>query len=98
MLLGRVLKVGLDHNYLNWKNVIIFFRVITIVAFFIAIIWLYSSPKFDSAFAAAGALAAVIALFVIPKNKKKQSNQSQRVKGGSTGIQAGGDVNIKLPK
>lgn len=74
------------------------FRVITIIAFLIAIIWLYSDPKFDSAFATAGALAAVIALFVIPKNKKKQPNQSQTIKGGSTGIQAGGDVNIKFPK
>lgn len=77
---------------------IIFFRVITTLAFLIAVVWLYSDPKFDSAFAAAGALAAVIALFVIPKNKKKQPNQSQTIKGDSTGIQAGGDVNIKFPK
>lgn len=73
---------------------IIFFRVITALALLIALVWLYSVPKFDSAFAVAASLAAVIALFITPRNKKKPSNQSQGIKDGSTGIQAGGDVNI----
>ena len=73
---------------------IIIFRLITTLALLIAITWLYVDPKFDSVFATAIALAAVIALFVTTKKLKQSPSQSQVVKNNSTGIQAGGDVNI----
>ena len=73
---------------------IFLFRTITSLTLFIALIWLYLDPKFDSVFAACIALTAVIALFITPLNKKKPPNQSQQIKNGSTGIQAGGDVNM----
>lgn len=80
---------------------IVFFRLTTTLALLIAIAWLFFDPKFDSAFATAIALAAVIALYIAPTKKKRLSNQSQSVTEHSTGIQAGGDVNIstnKIPK
>lgn len=73
---------------------IIFFRLITTLALLIAIAWLYVDPKFDSAFATAIALAAVIALFVTTKKMKQSPSQSQAITNNSTGIQAGGDVKI----
>lgn len=73
---------------------IFIFRLITTLALFIAIIWLYVDPKFDSAFASAIALAAVIALFVTTKNTKRASKQSQVITNHSSGIQVGGDVNM----
>jgi hypothetical protein len=73
---------------------IFIFRLITTLALLIAIIWLCVDPKFDSAFATAIALAAVIALFVSTKKTKRPRNQSQVVTNHSSGIQAGGDVNM----
>lgn len=73
-------------------------KLITALGLSIAIAWLYIDPKFDSAVATATALAALIALFVIPTKKKQSPNQSQTVTERSTGIQAGGDVNINKSK
>jgi hypothetical protein len=75
----------------------IFFRLITVLALLIASIWVCLQPKFDSAFAFAIALAAVIALFIPSISKKKLPNQSQQLKDGSFGIQAGRDVSIDSP-
>jgi hypothetical protein len=73
---------------------IFFFRLITMLAFIIAFVWLCVDPKFDSAFATAIALASVIALFVTSKKMRSSPSQSQVVANHSSGIQAGGDVNI----
>lgn len=91
---GLLLDFCFAPNNFEGRFMIIFFRIITVVALVIALIWLYSDPKFDSAFAVAIALAAVIALFITPANKKKQPNQSQKIKDGSIGVQAGRDVKI----
>ena len=88
---GLPLDLGFPKIVLNDGIMLIFFRITTILALLVALVWCYSDFKFDSAFAATIALAAVIALFI---KREKKPNQSQRVRDGSTGIQAAGDVNI----
>lgn len=73
---------------------IFIFRLITTLGLLIAITWLCVDPKFDSAFATAIALAAVIALFITAKKIKRSPSQSQVVTNNSSGIQAGGNVNM----
>lgn len=73
---------------------IFIFRLITILGLLIAITWLFIEPKFDSVFATAIALAAVIALFITTNKMKRSPSQSQVVTNNSSGIQAGGNVNM----
>ncbi|MES1998926.1 MAG: hypothetical protein V4446_06410 [Pseudomonadota bacterium] len=73
---------------------ILIYRLITTLGLLIAITWLYVDPKFDSVFATAIALAAVIALFITTKKMKRLPSQSQVVTNNSSGIQAGGNVNM----
>jgi membrane protein YdbS with pleckstrin-like domain len=71
------------------------FKIVTVLAFVASCLWVYFDLKFDSVFAFLIALSALIALFVVPKIKRKTPNLSQNVSNHSEGIQAGRDVNIK---
>lgn len=71
------------------------FKIVTALAFIAASAWIYFDLKFDSIFAFFISLAAVIALFIVPKMQKKSPNLSQSISNQSKGIQAGRDVNIK---
>lgn len=55
-------------------------------------IWLFVKPGFDSGTALLAALVTLVGLFITDKDQA--SSFTQKVSGGSTGIQAGGSVNI----
>jgi len=54
--------------------------------------WLFIKPGFDSGTALLAALVTLVGLFIA--DKTQSSSFQQKVTGGSTGIQAGGNVNI----
>lgn len=57
--------------------------------------WLVYDPDFEPAIACLVALGSLIALFIKErKNANASASQNQKVSGGSTGIQAGGNVHI----
>jgi hypothetical protein len=70
----------------------IYVRVLAILAFIVALVWFVKDPKYESALAALVALGVVISSFVA---RRPREGQNQSVDGASSGIQAGGDVNIK---
>lgn len=55
-------------------------------------IWLFIKPGFDSGTALLAALVTLVGLFIA--DKTQSSSFQQKVSGGSTGIQAGGNVSI----
>ena len=66
-------------------------KIISFLAFALAMSWLAYSPGFDSGVAALASLAAFFASMFL-KRKKVPPNQVQNVSGNSTGIQAGRDI------
>ncbi len=67
-------------------------RIISALALAAAATWLWFEPKFDSLVATLVTASALAVVLIAPKLKAPR--QAQSVDGGSTGIQAGGDVNI----
>lgn len=68
-------------------------RYLAFAAFVVAAAWVYSEPKkYDSWVAAAAAL--VVFLGLLAPFPKRPPIQSQDVRAGGTGIQAGRDVKI----
>jgi hypothetical protein len=78
----------------------IYIKILSIIALIGSIAWLIFVPGFDAALAVIGSISAIISAFVvegkISKKEKasKSIQQHQSVSKSSTGIQAGGDVNI----
>jgi hypothetical protein len=71
-------------------------RIVAFIGFLLAVGWVYFEPrKLDPWVAACAALVVFLGLF-IPDAVRRVRGQSQRVGGGSTGIQAGGDVSINI--
>ena len=66
-------------------------RVVAGLAFLALAYWAYHDPKFESYGVAGTALAAFLALYIVPK---LTGGQKQNVSGGSTGYQAGADINV----
>lgn len=73
----------------------ILLRVLSVIALGIAGTWLYFERSFEPALTTVVSISALISTFFIG-NPQSDDNQSQSVKEGSTGIQAGGDVNISF--
>lgn len=72
-----------------------FFSILVAVALFAAsAVWFAIKPGFDSGTAALTAFGALIGFSF--KESKSRGNMVQKIKGNSTGIQAGGDVNIGM--
>lgn len=63
-------------------------------AFILAFVWLIHSPGYDSAVAFAAAAAALLSSFFL-KREQKGKAQTLDVSGGSVGIQAGRDANVR---
>ncbi|MEI8603996.1 hypothetical protein [Pseudoalteromonas sp. B160] len=70
-------------------------RILSVVALGIAGTWLYFDRSFEPALTTVVSLSALITSFFLgsPKSHEKQS---QKLGDGSTGIQAGGNVNISM--
>jgi hypothetical protein len=65
----------------------------------LSIVWLFNAPGFEPVLACIGSLITLGGLAFRDKNRKPQKTnvQNQTVSGGSTGIQAGGNVSTNSP-
>jgi len=78
----------------------VYVKILSVIALICSIAWLIFDPGFDAALAVIGSISALISAFVIEgkKSKKEKASQSiqqqQSVSKSSTGIQAGGNINI----
>lgn len=70
------------------KNIL---RGAAIGALALSLAWVYSDPKFDSWVAAAGSAVVLLGLFM-PAPKQRRGTQTQELRDGSTGFQAGRDI------
>jgi hypothetical protein len=79
---------------------VIYIRILSIVTLIGSVAWLIVSPGFEPALALIGSISAIVSTFLIEGKKSKEDKtsqniqQSQSISKSSTGIQAGGDVNI----
>lgn len=64
------------------------------LALLLALVWLISSPAYDSAVACVAAIAALLSSFFL-KREQNSEGQNQHVSGSSVGIQAGRDANVR---
>ena len=69
-------------------------KILAAVSVVIAAAWLIAKPNYDSGFALAGALSALIGCFVVERRRDNRLSQRQQISGPAVGIQAGGDVNV----
>lgn len=73
----------------------VFLKVLSVIALIGSTGWLIADPDWEPALAVVGATATLVSVFVVDKQRPKPPHQQrQTVSTGSTGIQAGGDVNI----
>jgi hypothetical protein len=72
----------------------IFVKALALIALIGSITWSIADPKFESILAVIGSLSALVSAFLVENRKRTRIYQQQSVSGSSTGIQAGGNVNI----
>jgi hypothetical protein len=78
----------------------LFIKILSIATFIGSITWLIASPGFEPGLALIGSISAIIYAFLIEGKKSRETRnlkkiqQSQTISKSSSGIQAGGDVNI----
>ena len=70
-------------------------RYVAFVAFLVAAAWVYAEPKKYDSWVAAGAAVVVFLGLLVPSSKRPPT-QSQDVRSGGSGIQAGRDVKINV--
>jgi len=68
--------------------------LVSLIAVLLSLAWVINKLAFDSGVALAAALAALFSSFFLKRNSKS-SGQTQQVSGGSVGIQAGRDANVR---
>lgn len=71
-------------------------RILAVVILIISAVWFYSDQNFQSGLAVVGSLSALISTFLFRQKGINGKEQTQTVGDGSSGIQAGGDVNISI--
>ncbi|MEX0804236.1 MAG: hypothetical protein WD688_13105 [Candidatus Binatia bacterium] len=69
-------------------------KILAMIGLVGAIAWLVADPGFEPALAVVAAISALVSAFVVERRLRRQPQQHQSVSKSSTGIQAGGDVNI----
>jgi len=78
----------------------VYIKILSVIALIGSIAWLIFKPGFDAALAVISSISALISAFVIENKKSKKEKasksiqQRQSVSKSSTGIQAGGNINI----
>jgi len=72
----------------------VYVKILSVIALIGSIAWLIVSPGFEPALAVIGSISVIISTFLIQERASKNIKQHQSVSKSSTGIQAGGDVNI----
>lgn len=69
-------------------------RLLSLVALVGSVAWAFAEPGFEPYLAVVAAITAVVSTFIIDSQNSKRLRQSQTVSEASTGLQAGGDVNV----
>lgn len=70
-------------------------RVLELVILVVALAWFAWDPGFEQGLAVLGAITAVVAAEAARSRLQRRYRQSQRVDGGSTGIQVGRDLSVR---
>lgn len=73
---------------------VVYLKALAVLALLGAIAWAVYEPGFEPALAIIGAATTLLSLFIVERQKKRKSAQTQTVSRSSTGIQAGGDIHI----
>ena len=73
---------------------IVYLKALAGLALLGAIAWAVYEPGFEPALAVIGAVTTLLSLFIVDRQKKMKSAQSQTVSRSSTGVQAEGDIHI----
>ncbi len=76
----------------------VYLKILAALSLFGSLAWVIVDPGFEPGLAVVGSASAMLGLFVTGRKTSPESRQEQVVSGGSTGIQAGGDVNIGITK
>lgn len=71
-------------------------RILAFVALCISCAWLYFERNFEPALTTVVSLSTFISTFFCEGKSEQGTGQSQAIGNGSSGIQAGGDVNINI--
>ena len=74
----------------------IILRILAVVILIISAAWFYSDQNFQSGLTVVGSLSGLISTFLFRQKGTRDKRQKQTVGDGSSGIQAGGDVNISI--
>lgn len=78
----------------------IYIRILSVITLIGSLAWLIVAPGFEPALALIGSISAIVSTFLLEGRKSKEEimpkniQQNQSISKSSTGIQAGGDVNI----
>ena len=72
----------------------IYIKILAGIALIGSIVWVIAEPGFDSALAIVGSLSALISAITVENKKAQNLRQRQSISKSSTGIQAGGNINI----
>lgn len=66
------------------------------IGLLLAVVWLVKAPGFEPLVACTGAVITLggLAITERKRNSRRSNEQSQTISGASTGIQAGGNINI----
>jgi hypothetical protein len=73
---------------------VIYVKSLALIALIGSITWSIADPKFESILAVIGSLSTLVTAFLVDNRKARRVQQHQSVSRSSTGIQAGGNVNI----
>ena len=71
-------------------------RILAVVMLIMSAAWFYSSQNLESGLAVVGSLSLLTSTFLFRQKGIRGKRQKQTVGDGSSGIQAGGDVNISI--
>lgn len=72
----------------------IYLKLLAVLSLLGAMAWVVMEPGFEPGLAVIGSASALFGLIVVGKKNRALESQKQTLSNRSTGIQAGGDVNI----
>jgi hypothetical protein len=72
----------------------LFIKLLTLIGLMASIAWFITNPGFEPAIAIVGSISALVSEFVFERQRSSSLKQRQSISKFSSGIQAGGDVNI----
>ena len=73
-----------------------YIRVLAAIALLGSIAWLIAAPGFEAGLAVVGSLSALISASFVETRTSRAGRQQQSVGNFSSGVQAGGDVTMRI--